>query len=177
MEFRGTFQVTKKDNIRYNLFLNRKKMASGCILIFLILFALMFLASRNMVEVKTVWTYVVIVLIALAAAGVYAAYSYFIRVKLRINNSYKTGLLKDFQQEVTVDRNGVRIASEQNAKDIAFKYIWFVHETKRTFYLFVADNVAVFLSKEQIPDLKDIATLRAIFAKYMHPKKLLLRKD
>lgn len=177
MEFQGTFMVTREDNIRYNLFLLRKKIVSMCVLIFIVLAGMLFLTANRIFGQVNVWTLLIIILIALAAAALYAAYSYFIRVRLRINKAYRDGSLKDFEQQVTVDRNGVRIASEQNAKDVAFKYIWFVHETKKTFYLFVAENVAIFLSKDQIADRKSIETLRAIFAKYMHPKKLLLRKD
>lgn len=177
MEFQGSFHVTKEDNIRYNLFLIRKKLVSTCAFIFVALFGLLFLLNMLMLKKDTGWVYLVFIAIALAGVGLYVLYAYFIRVRIRVSQSYRSGQMKDFVQQITVDRNGVRIASETNAKDVAFKYIWFVHETKKTFYLFVSDKIAIFLSKSQMRVPEDVHTLRMLFSKYMDARKLLLRKD
>lgn len=165
MTYSGRFTITKQDNIQYNYFRMKRKLAGIAIMTFVILGALVTLIRY--------WQGISVAnasgvgLIA-AAAGAIAMIAFnLISVVVRVNNHYKSGEMSDFSVQYSIDRNGVHAKSDRGDTDFTWKQIYLARETRNAIYLIAGEKRAVVIPKAQIASESELANLRSLLRKYV----------
>ena len=165
MTYSGRFNITKQDNIQYNFFRMKRKLAGIAIMTFVMLaIMLMLIRYAQGISVTSAMLSALIVAIfgTVLMVGVNIA-----SVVLRVNKLYKTGKMSDFSVQYSIDRNGVHAKGERGDTDFTWKQIYLARETKNAIYLIAGENRAVVIPKRQIASESELVTLRALLKKYV----------
>ena len=165
MTYSGRFTITKQDNIQYNYFRMKRKLAGIAIMTFVILGVLVTLIRYGQgISVANAGG---VGLIA-AAAGAIAMITFnLISVVVRVNNHYKKGEMSDFSVQYSIDRNGVHAKSDRGDTDFNWKQIYLARETRNAIYLMAGEKRAVVIPKAQIASESELANLRSLLRKYV----------
>jgi hypothetical protein len=159
------FTINKQDNIQYNFFRMKRKLAGIAIMTFVMLaIMLMLIRYAQGISVTSAILSALIVAIfgTVLMVGVNIA-----SVVLRVNKLYKTGKMSDFSVQYSIDRNGVHAKGERGDTDFTWKQIYLARETKNAIYLIAGENRAVVIPKRQIASESELVTLRALLKKYV----------
>ena len=111
MSYSGMFTINKQDNIQYNFFRMKRKLAGIAIMTFVMLaIMLMLIRYAQGISVTSAMLSALIVAIfgTVLMVGVNIA-----SVVLRVNKLYKTGKMSDFSVQYSIDRNGVHAKGER----------------------------------------------------------------
>ncbi len=165
MSYSGMFTINKQDNIQYNFFRMKRKLAGIAIMTFVMLaIMLMLIRYAQGISVTSAILSALIVAIfgTVLMVGVNIA-----SVVLRVNKLYKTGKMSDFSVQYSIDRNGVHAKGERGDTDFTWKQIYLARETKNAIYLIAGENRAVVIPKRQITSESELVTLRALLKKYV----------
>lgn len=165
MSYSGMFTINKQDNIQYNFFRMKRKLAGIAIMTFVMLaIMLMLIRYAQGISVTSAILSALIVAIfgTVLMVGVNIA-----SVVLRVNKLYKTGKMSDFSVQYSIDRNGVHAKGERGDTDFTWKQIYLARETKNAIYLIAGENRAVVIPKRQIASESELVTLRALLKKYV----------
>ena len=165
MSYSGMFTINKQDNIQYNFFRMKRKLAGIAIMTFVMLaIMLMLIRYAQGISVTSAILSALIVAIfgTVLMVGVNIA-----SVVLRVNKLYKTGKMSDFSVQYSIDRNGVHAKGERGDTDFTWKQIYLARETKNAIYLIAGENRAVVIPKRQIASESELITLRALLKKYV----------
>ena len=165
MSYSGMFTINKQDNIQYNFFRMKRKLAGIAIMTFVMLaIMLMLIRYAQGISVTSAMLSALIVAIfgTVLMVGVHIA-----SVVLRVNKLYKTGKMSDFSVQYSIDRNGVHAKGERGDTDFTWKQIYLARETKNAIYLIAGENRAVVIPKRQIASESELVTLRALLKKYV----------
>ena len=165
MSYSGMFTINKQDNIQYNFFRMKRKLAGIAIMTFVMLaIMLMLIRYAQGISVTSAILSALIVAIfgTVLMVGVNIA-----SVVLRVNKLYKTGKMSDFSVQYSIDRNGVHAKGERGDTDFTWKQIYLARETKNAIYLIAGENRAVVIPKRQIASQSELVTLRALLKKYV----------
>lgn len=165
MSYIGKFIINKQDNIDYNFFRMKRKLAGVAIMTFTIL-ALMLVLVRYAQGVPVMTSVLSALIVAVVGTCLMVGVN-IASVVMRVNKLYKTGKMSDFSVQYTIDRNGVHAKSERGDTDFNWKQIYLARETKRAIYLIAGENRAVVIPKRQIESESELATLRALLHKYV----------
>ena len=180
MEYHGTFTISKKENIRYNLHMMLKKLLITCALVFVIIALLIGLtryASAVNAGMDAPLGYAAANALPYAACGALLLFAVnLLMLYVRVNTLYKKKQLRDFTQEITLTDQGLHAETESGTLDLSYDKLIRVTETNRDFYLFFSANSAYVLPKDQMkqPDT-ECAAVRALFRAHMPGAKLKLR--
>ena len=165
MSYSGMFTINKQDNIQYNFFRMKRKLAGIAIMTFIILALLLVLIRYAQgISVTSAMLSALIVAIVGTAFMVGANIA---SVVMRVNKLYKTGKMSDFSVQYSIDRNGVHAKSERGDTDFSWKQIYLARETRNAIYLIAGENRAVVIPKRQIASESELVTLRALLKKYV----------
>jgi hypothetical protein len=165
MSFSGQFTITKQDNIRYNYFRIKRKLAGVAIMTFLLMGILVMLIRYGQgIPVKNA---VSVGLIAAAVGAVLMTAASLIAVVLRVNKLYKSGRMSDFTVHYIIDKTGIHAKSERGETDFAWKQILLARETSHDVYLIAGESRAVVIPKGQIANDGELNTIRALLKKYV----------
>ena len=165
MSYSGMFTINKQDNIQYNFFRMKRKLAGIAIMTFVMLaIMLMLIRYAQGIPVTSAILSALIVAIfgTVLMVGVNIA-----SVVLRVNKLYKIGKMSDFSVQYSIDRNGVHAKGERGDTDFSWKQIYLARETKNAIYLIAGENRAVVIPKRQIASESELVTLRALLKKYV----------
>lgn len=165
MSYSGMFTINKQDNIQYNFFRMKRKLAGIAIMTFVMLaIMLMLIRYAQGISVTSAMLSALIVAIfgTVLMVGVNIA-----SVVLRVNKLYKTGKMSDFSVQYSIDRNGVHAKGERGDTDFTWKQIYLARETKNAIYLIAGENRAVVIPKRQIASESELVTLRTLLKKYV----------
>ena len=165
MTYSGRFTITKQDNIQYNYFRMKRKLAGLAIMTFIILGMLVTLIRYGQ-GISVVNAGGVGLIAAFTGAVVMVAFN-LISVVTRVNNHYKKGEMSDFSVQYIIDRNGVHAKSERGDTDFEWKKIYLAKETKHAIYLVAGEKRAVVIPKSQISSDSELETLRSLLRKYV----------
>lgn len=173
-QFSGSFTITKKDNLRYNFFLMRKKLVATSVLVFVIIFAMVgFLKYAQDGNI----TAAILNGLLMSAFGVFVLVGINVATAvLRINRFYKLKKLTDFAVTFTADKSGIHSASERGDSDLPWSRIVAVRETRHAFYIFITDSYANVMPKEQFAGQNDADTFRALLEKNVEKSRLKLKR-
>lgn len=165
MTYSGRFTITKQDNIQYNYFRMKRKLAGVAIMTFVILGVLVTLIRYGQgISVANAGG---VGLIA-AATGAIAMIAFnLISVVVRVNNHYKKGEMGDFSVQYSIDRNGVHAKSDRGDTDFTWKQIYLARETRNAIYLIAGEKRAVVIPKAQIASESELTNLRNLLRKYV----------
>ena len=165
MSYSGMFTINKQDNIQYNFFRMKRKLAGIAIMTFIILAILLVLIRYAQgISVTSAMLSALIVAIVGTAFMVGANIA---SVVMRVNKLYKTGKMSDFSVQYSIDRDGVHAKSERGDTDFSWKQIYLARETRSAIYLIAGENRAAVIPKRQIASESELATLRALLKKYV----------
>lgn len=159
--FEGQFTITKKDNRRFNFFHMRRKLIVTAIIVFLVIFGMLSVVriGQGMEPQEAVLR-----ALGMATAGVVLLVGVnLVSALIKINRLYKTKQLSDFTVTFIVDKAGVHAKSDRGDSDIPWARIALIKETRNAFYLFLTDNYANVIPKDQLKSPADLETLRALF--------------
>lgn len=165
MTYSGRFTITKQDNIQYNYFRMKRKLAGLAIMTFIILGLLVTLIRYGQ-GISVVDAGGVGLIAALVGAVGIVAFN-LLSVVSRVNNHYKKGEMSDFSVQYSIDRNGVHAKSERGDTDFTWKQIYLAKETKHAIYLVAGEKRAVVIPKSQIASESELETLRSLLRKYV----------
>ena len=165
MSYIGKFIIEKQDNIDYNFFRMKRKLAGIAIMTFIIL-ALMLVLVRYSQGVSVMTSALSALIVAVFGTSLMVGAN-IASVVMRVNKLYKTGKMSDFSVQYTIDRNGVHAKSERGDTDFSWKQIYLARDTKRAIYLIAGENRAVVIPKRQIASESELVTLRALLTKYV----------
>ena len=165
MSYIGKFIIDKQDNIDYNFFRMKRKLAGIAIMTFIIL-ALMLVLVRYSQGVSVMTSALSALIVAVFGTSLMVGAN-IASVVMRVNKLYKTGKMSDFSVQYTIDRNGVHAKSERGDTDFSWKQIYLARETKRAIYLIAGENRAVVIPKRQIESESELVTLRTLLHKYV----------
>lgn len=165
MTYSGRFTITKKDNIQYNYFRMKRKLAGLAIMTF-ILMGLLVTLIRYGQGISVANAGGIGLIAAASGAALMVAFN-LISVVVRVNNEYKTGKMSDFSVQYSVDKNGVHAKSERGDTDFTWKMIYLARETKDAIYLIAGEKRAVVIPKSQIASESELAALRTLLHKYV----------
>ncbi len=174
MQFSGHFTITKKDNLRYNFFLMRKKLIATTILVFVIIAVMIgfirYAQGASLTEaIGHALLMAVIGTLLLLAINV-------ISTVLRVKNLYKQKKLTDFSVDFTVDKTGIHAVSSRGSSDLPWNRIVYVRETRTAFYIFITDTHANVMPKDQLKSAADAATIRALMEKNIEKNRRKLKQ-
>ena len=119
-----------------------------------------------------------LLLLAGAAAGMglstlFLAVSTCLRVRAQLRRSGR----ERYVQETEIDGFGVRVTVGKDRARLGFDRLVRVRETRRAFYLFIAEHQAWILPKAQMEDREaECRAVREIFCKVVERSRLRLRK-
>ncbi|HML68892.1 MAG TPA: YcxB family protein [Clostridia bacterium] len=165
MTYSGKFTITKQDNIQYNYFRMKRKLAGLAIMTFIILGVLVTLIRYGQgISVTNAGS---IGLIAAFSGALLLVVFNLVSVVVRVNNNYKSGKMSDFSVQYSIDRNGVHAKSERGDTDFTWKQIYLARETKNAIYLIAGEKRAVVIPKAQIASESELETLRSLLRKYV----------
>ena len=173
-QFSHTFTITKKDNLRFNFFLMRKKLIATSALVFVIIAAMIGLlkyAQGASVSVSLTNALVMAVLGTLILIGINL-----VTTVVRMNGYYKQKKLSDFTVTFTTDKDGIHAKSERGDSDLPWNRIVEVQETRHAFYVFITDSHANVLPKDQFSGAAEVAVFRALLEKNMEATRLKLKR-
>jgi len=165
MSFSGRFTINKQDNIDYNFFRIKRKLAGIAMMTFIIL-AIMLALIRYAQKVpltNALWSALIVAIVGtvlMVGANV-------LSVVLRVNKLYKTGKMSDFTVNYLIDKSGIHAKSERGDTDFTWKQIYLARETKNAIYLVAGEKRAVVIPKRLISSEKELATLRTLLRKYV----------
>ena len=165
MSFSGKFTITRMDNIQYNFFRMKRKLAGIAIMTFVILALLLSLVRYAQgVSITSSLTNALIV----AVVGTILMVSInILSVVLRVNKLYKKGQMADFTVHYIIDKTGIHAKSERGDTDFTWNQILYARETAQAFYLIAGEKRAVVIPKSQIANDGELNMLRALFEKYV----------
>ncbi len=166
MTYSGKFTITKQDNIQYNYFRMKRKLAGLAIMTFVLLGVLVTLIRYGQ-GISLVNAGGVGLIAAFTGAIVMVVFN-LVSVVTRVNNHYKKGEMADFSVQYSIDRNGVHAKSERGDTDFTWKQIYLARETKNAIYLIAGEKRAVVIPKSQIASESELVTLRALLRKYVY---------
>ncbi|MEZ4510202.1 MAG: YcxB family protein [Eubacteriales bacterium] len=173
-QFSGSFTITKKDNLRYNFFLMRKKLVATSILVFVIIFAMIGLVKYAQ---GVGLTAAILNGALMAVVGVLILVGINIAAAVwRINGYYKQKKLTDFSVTFTADKAGIHSVSERGDSDLPWNRIVEVRETRHAFYIFITDSHANVMPKEQFANASDAEVFRALLEKNVAKTRLKLKR-
>ena len=165
MTYSGKFTITKQDNIQYNYFRMKRKLAGLAIMTFIIIGVLVTLIRYGQgISVTNAGS---IGLIAAFSGALLLVVFNLVSVVVRVNNNYKSGKMSDFSVQYSIDRNGVHAKSERGDTDFTWKQIYLARETKNAIYLIAGEKRAVVIPKAQIISESELNNLRALLHKYV----------
>ena len=165
MTYSGKFTITKQDNIQYNYFRMKRKLAGLAIMTFIIIGVLVTLIRYGQgISVTNAGS---IGLIAAFSGALLLVVFNLVSVVVRVNNNYKSGKMSDFSVQYSIDRNGVHAKSERGDTDFTWKQIYLARETKNAIYLIAGEKRAVVIPKAQIVSESELNNLRALLHKYV----------
>lgn len=165
MTYSGRFTITKQDNIQYNYFRMKRKLAGLAIMTFIILGVLVTLIRYGQgISVTNAGS---VGLIAAFTGAVVMVVFNLVSVVVRVNSGYKSGAMSDFSVQYSIDRNGVHAKSERGDTDFTWKQIYLARETKSAIYLIAGEKRAVVIPKAQIASESELETLRSLLRKYV----------
>ena len=165
MSFSGKFTITKQDNIHYNFFRIKRKLAGIAIMTFVILAVLLALvryAQGIPVTSSLTSALIVAVIGVILMVGVNV-----VSVVARVNNLYKRGQMADFTVHYIIDKTGIHAKSERGDTDFTWKQIIYARETQHAFYLIAGEKRAVVIPKSQIASDGEMNMLRSLLQKYI----------
>lgn len=165
MVYSGRFTIQKQDNLYYNFFRMKRKLAGLAIMTFVILALLLALVryAQGLPVTDSLFSALLI-----ASIGTVLLMSIAINsIVLRINKLYKTGKMSDFSVYYTLDKNGIHAKSERGDTEFAWKQILLARETNHAIYLIAGENRAVVIPKGQIASDGELNTLRTMLRKYI----------
>ena len=165
MTYSGRFTITKQDNIQYNYFRMKRKLAGLAIMTFIILGILVTLIRYG--QGISVMNAGGVGLIAAFTGAVVMVVFNLVSVVVRVNNGYKSGKMSDFSVQYIIDRNGVHAKSDRGDTDFTWKMIYLARETKNAIYLIAGEKRAVVIPKGQIASESELETLRSLLRKYV----------
>ena len=165
MTYSGRFTITKQDNIQYNYFRMKRKLAGLAIMTFILLGLLVTLIRYG--QGISVMNAGGIGLIAAASGAALMVAFNLISVVVRVNKEYKSGKMSDFAVQYSIDKNGVHVKSERGDTDFTWKMIYLARETRNAIYLIAGEKRAVVIPKSQISSESELNTLRALLTKYV----------
>ena len=174
MSYSGMFTINKQDNIQYNFFRMKRKLAGIAIMTFVMLaIMLMLIRYAQGISVTSAILSALIVAIfgTVLMVGVNIA-----SVVLRVNKLYKTGKMSDFSVQYSIDRNGVHAKGERGDTDFTWKQILLARETNHAIYLIAGENRAVVIPKGQIASDGELNTLRTMLRKYVAVGRAMVAK-
>jgi hypothetical protein len=166
MTYSGKFTITKQDNIQYNYFRMKRKLAGLAIMTFVLLGVLVTLIRYGQ-GISLVNAGGVGLIAAFTGAIVMVVFN-LVSVVTRVNNHYKKGEMADFAVQYSIDRNGVHAKSERGDTDFTWKQIYLARETKNAIYLIAGEKRAVVIPKSQIASESELENLRALLRKYVY---------
>ena len=165
MTYSGRFTITKQDNIQYNYFRMKRKLAGIAIMTFVILGVLVTLIRYGQgISVANAGG---VGLIAAAVGAIAMIAFHLISVVVRVNKHYKKGEMSDFSVQYSIDRNGVHAKSDRGDTDFTWKQIYLARETRNAIYLIAGEKRAVVIPKAQIASESELANLRSLLRKYV----------
>lgn len=173
-QFSQAFTITKKDNLRYNFFLMRKKLIATSALVFVIIVAMIGLlkyAQGASVSLALINAFVMAVAGTLILIGINL-----VTTVVRMNGYYKQKKLSDFTVTFTTDKDGIHAKSERGDSDLPWNRIVEVQETRHAFYVFITDSHANVLPKDQFSSEAEVAVFRALLEKNMEVTRLKLKR-
>ena len=173
-QFSQAFTITKKDNLRYNFFLMRKKLIATSALVFVIIAAMIGLlkyAQGASISLALINAFVMAVVGTLILIGINL-----VTTVVRMNGYYKQKKLSDFTVTFTTDKDGIHAKSERGDFDLPWNRIVEVQETRHAFYVFITDSHANVLPKDQISSVAEVAVFRALLEKNMEATRLKLKR-
>ena len=165
MSFSGKFTITKQDNIQYNFFRMKRKLAGIAIMTFVILGVL--LALVRYAQGVPITSSLTSALIVAVTGTVLMVTINIVSVVFRVNNLYKKGRMADFTVHYIIDKTGIHAKSERGDTDFAWKQMLYARETAHAFYLVAGENRAVVIPKSQIANDGELNMLRSLFGKYV----------
>ena len=172
-QFSGQFTITKKDNLRFNFFLMRKKLVATSALVFVIIAALIGLlkyAQTGSLEAAVLNGALMAVAGTLFLIGINL-----ITTVMRINSYYKQKKLTDFTVAFTTDKTGIHATSDRGDSDLPWNRIVEVRETAHAFYLFITESHANVLPKDQFASSNDLGVFRSLLTKNMDASRLKIK--
>jgi len=172
-QFSGRFTITKKDNLRFNFFLMRKKLIATSALVFVIILSIIGLlkyAQGASVEIAVLNGVLMAVAGTLLLVGINL-----ITTVTRINNFYKQKKLTDFSVVFTADKTGIHATSDRGDSDLPWNRIVEVRETAHAFYIFITESHANVMPKDQFASAADLATFRSLLTKNMEARRLRIK--
>ena len=165
MTYSGKFTITKQDNIQYNYFRMKRKLAGLAIMTFIILGLLVTLIRYGQgISVTNAGS---VGLIAAFTGAILMVAFNLVSVVVRVNNLYKKGEMSDFSVLYIIDREGVHAKSERGDTDFSWKQIYLARETNNAIYLIAGEKRAVVIPKSQIKSESELVTLRNLLKKYV----------
>jgi len=172
-QFSGQFTITKKDNLRYNFFSMRKKLAATSVLVFVIIGTMVgFLRYAQGMPLSA--AVVNALLLAVMGTVILIAINVITTV-LRINSMYQQRKLTDFTVTFTADQTGIHAVSSRGNSDLEWNRIFAVHETRNAFYIFITESYANVMPKDQIPDARAAEAFRALLVEHVEKNRLKIK--
>ena len=174
MTYSGKFTITKQDNIQYNFFRMKRKLAGIAIMTFVILGVL--LALVRYAQGVPITSSLTSALIVAVTGTVLMVTINIVSVVFRVNNLYKKGRMADFTVHYIIDKTGIHAKSERGDTDFAWKQILLARETNHAIYLIAGENRAVVIPKGQITSDGELNTLRTMLRKYVAAGRAMVAK-
>ena len=173
-QFSHTFQITKKDNLRYNFFLMKKKLIATSALVFVIIAGMIGLIKYAQ---GAGLTSAVLNALLMAAFGTLILIGInILTAVLRINNYYKQKKLTNFTVTFTTDQAGIHAVSERGDSDLPWNRIVEVRETMHAFYIFITEAHANVLPKDQFSNEAEVALFRSLLEQNVAAARLKLKR-
>lgn len=172
-QFSGQFTITKKDNLRFNFFLMRKKLAATAALVFVIIAVMIgFIRYAQGASLQAALLNALIMAVAgtLILVGINV-----VTTITRINTFYKQKKLTDFSVTFTTDKSGIHAVSDRGNSDLPWNRIVAAHETRHAFYIFITDSHANVMPKDQFAGAKDADVFRSLLLKNVEKNRLKLK--
>ena len=170
MSFTRHFKITKKDNLRFNFFLMKKKLVATSVTVFVIIAAMVGLI-RYAQGVPLGEAVLRALLLGLAGTALLIAVNAVTTI-LRLNSFYRQKKLLEFSVDFTVDAEGIHARSERGDSDLPWNRITYIQETRHAFYIFLTDTHANVMPKDQLKSDADVDALRALFQKHLDASHL-----
>lgn len=174
MTYSGTFTINKQDNLHYNYFRMKRKLAGLAIMTFVLITALLALVrfAQGVLVTDSLFS---ALLVATVGTALMVGFN-LVSAVVRLNRLYKNGKMSDFTVFYIVDKNGIHAKSERGDTDFAWKQILLAKETGHAFYLVAGENRAVVIPKKQIKNDGELNTLRALLRKYITAGRVRIRR-
>ena len=177
MRYIRDFTITRKDTLRFYRILALRRWSKG-ILAFSVIGALVAKLYLDWLgfSLGTAGTALV-----MALCGILTAALITLGTILRTNGSVTAAMrrkgLKSYVQQTRIDGFGIHVTVGKETTRQGFDKILRVQETASAFYIYLTENDAWLLPKDQMEDKEaEIRTIREIFSKVVAPSRLKLKK-